>query len=316
MNKVPCKFLETTLPPKKAFAIDVPPDYPKLHTLSVINGKRGGGKTVCVVNYLKKLLDEGLMDKVWVVTPTYYSNKDIWKICYLDEEDCRQPSITVLTEIVTEMEEIKEEWDEYERQMELYKDFEAYMADPTHEVDELKLLKFFENGYVDIPYVKKPVWKYERKGEAVHPPRFAVVLDDCLSSPVMRKPTAGLVNFAIRHRHVCDGLGCSLFMLVQTYCARGGIDRAIRENTTHLYLFRIADMNQIKRIHEECDLPIQFEEFVGMLQEVHSVPFNFLLIDFNPETPEQQYRNGWNEYLIPPSVAAGKPLNLLDEIEK
>jgi hypothetical protein len=40
---------------------------------------------------------------------------------------------------------------------------------------------------------------------------------------------------------VGDGLGISIFMLVQSYCANGGVARAIRENTTHLLLFKIND---------------------------------------------------------------------------
>jgi len=304
MQKLQTQFLDTQLPDKQAFAIDVPEDYPKLHTLSIVNGKRGGGKTVCTVNYLKKCRDEGLIDKVWVVTPTYHSNSEIWKICYLEESDCHQPSVTILSEIVQEMEAIKKEWDDYESDMLLYAEFLKYMEDPAHKISEDKLLLFYEHGYNDEPYMEKPHWRLAKEGEEPHPPRFAIVLDDCLNSDVMRKPTAGLVNFCIRHRHVCGGLGCSIFMLTQSYCSRGGVDRAIRENTTHLYLFRICDQNQIKKIFEECDLPIEFEEFEEMLRMAHSVPYNFLQIDFCPNDPLKKYRNGWNEYLVPASLAA------------
>lgn len=310
MNIKPVEFLNTTLPAKKAFQIPTPPQYPKLHTLSIINGKRGGGKTVCVTNYLKKMLAEGLLDKIFVVTPTYQSNREIWSICELTERDCRPPSLNVLSEIVSEMEAIKEEWDDFERQLDLYKQFQDYMDHPTADIDEEKLILFYEHGYVDVPHVEKPKWKYQRGDEEAHPPRFAVVLDDCLNAEVMRRPSAGLVNFCIRHRHICGGLGCSVFMLVQTYCGRGGIDRAIRENTTHLYLFRIADIKQIKKVYEECDLNLEFDEFLGMLKLAHDVPFNFLMIDFNPDDPTEQFRNGWNEFLIPPSLGQK---NILDE---
>ena len=304
MQKLQTQFIDTKLPEKQAFAIDVPEDYPKLHTLSIVNGKRGGGKTVCTVNYLKKCRDEKLIDKIWVVTPTYHSNSEIWRICYLEEKDCQQPSINVLKNILSEMEEIKEEWDEYVSQCILYKEFLKYIEDPEHYISEDKLLTFFKDGYSDVPYMEKPSWRFAENGEEAHPPRFAIVLDDCLNSDVMRKPTAGLVNFCIRHRHVCGGLGCSVFMLTQSYCSRGGVDRAIRENTTHLYLFRICDQNQIKKIFEECDLPIEFEEFEEMLKIAHATPFNFLHIDFCPTDPLKKYRNGWNEFLVPASLAA------------
>jgi hypothetical protein len=304
MQKLKTHFLDTQLPDKQAFAIEVPEDYPKLHTLSIVNGKRGGGKTVCTVNYLKKCRDEGLIDKIYVCTPTYHSNSEIWRMCYLEEKDCYQPSVTVLQEFMDDMETHKEEWTDYEAEMILYREYLKYMEDPAHQISEDKLLLFYQHGYNDEPYMEKPVWKWEKEGEEPHPPRFAIVLDDCLNSDVMRKPTAGLVNFCIRHRHICGGLGCSVFMLTQSYCSRGGVDRAIRENTTHLYLFRICDQNQIKKIFEECDLPIEYEEFEEMLKIAHSEPFNFLHIDFCPSDPLKKYRNGWNEYLVPASLAA------------
>ena len=68
-------------PPKKsAFSIDTPRDIPKLHTLMVFSGKRGGGKSVAMTNYLKKLLDLKLIDKIILLTPTWHSNKEIYSI--------------------------------------------------------------------------------------------------------------------------------------------------------------------------------------------------------------------------------------------
>ena len=49
-----CKF-KTILPKKGAFTIETEDDYPRLHTLCIASGKRGGGKSVCIANYLKKL---------------------------------------------------------------------------------------------------------------------------------------------------------------------------------------------------------------------------------------------------------------------
>jgi hypothetical protein len=68
---------------------------------------------------------------------------------------------------------------------------------------------------------------------------------------MMMNPSSGLVNTCIKHRHVADGLGLSIAMLVQTYCAVGGLPRPIRENCTLLCLFKLKDQNQLKKIHEE-----------------------------------------------------------------
>ena len=59
------------LPKKSAFAIETPPDVNKLHALILFSGKRGGGKTVACVSYVKKLLDLHLMQRgLWVRKPT------------------------------------------------------------------------------------------------------------------------------------------------------------------------------------------------------------------------------------------------------
>ena len=145
---------------------------------------------------------------------------------------------------------------------------------------------------------EKPEWKYKVE----RPPRLAVIIDDSLGTDLMAKRTAGLVNTCIKHRHLGDGLGISIFMLVQSYCAQGGINRAIRENCTHLMLFKINDQKQIDKVKEECDLPVSSEEFTEMCDYAHSIPYNFLFIDFAAKQPCQQFRSGFDNYLRPPSI--------------
>ena len=49
---------QTILPKKGAFTIETEDDYPRLHTLCIASGKRGGGKSVAISSYLKKLKDK------------------------------------------------------------------------------------------------------------------------------------------------------------------------------------------------------------------------------------------------------------------
>lgn len=291
--------INTQLPEKQAFAIETDPDFIKLHTLMILNGKRGGGKTTALVNFLRECRERHYYDKIWVVTPTYFSNKEIWAIAGLAEEDCREPSVTCLSQILTEMEAEKVEWDVFCEHLKLYEQFKDDADKEVNDIDAHTLVRYHERGLFNSVVPVRPTWKYEIE----QPPRFAVVLDDCLNSPVMSRPSAGLVNLAIRHRHVCGGLGTSLFFLVQSYSAQGGVPRAIRENTTHLLLFRIADVNQLKKIKIESDLCITNNEFADLLATCHSEPYQFLLIDFAPKKLNQQFRKGWNTYLVVDSLA-------------
>ena len=86
-------------------------------------------------------------------------------------------------------------------------------------------------------------------------------------------------------------------MLVQTYCAIGGLPRPIRENCTLLCLFKLKDQNQHKKIHEEIGSDVDLDRFDKFFEYATSKPYGFLAIDFNPKKPEQTFRCCFNEYL-------------------
>jgi len=298
------------IPPKKsAFTIETDPDFPKLHTLTIASGKRGGGKSVAVANLVKKAKDKGYFDRVYLITPTYASNKSIWDIADIDSEDVYEPDVGALKQIIRNIEAEAEEWKAFQNQKEMHtkfnKDFNISRGGGVglkgvNQIDPDSLIQYYELGFLEVRAMahEKTKWKYRNEV----PPRLAVILDDCFGSEIFTKRTAGLTKFIMSHRHWGDGLGISVFMLVQSYCARDGLDRAIRENCTHLMLFKVNQESQICKIKEEADLPIEEEEFTEMCQYAHSKPFNFLFLDFSAKKPCQQFRSGFDEYLRPPSL--------------
>ena len=75
-------------PPKKpSFTIETDDDFPKLHTLTLVSGKRGGGKSVATANFMRLCKDRQYFQRCWLITPTYASNKEIWNIADIQEED-------------------------------------------------------------------------------------------------------------------------------------------------------------------------------------------------------------------------------------
>jgi hypothetical protein len=287
INKFP-----TVLPKKGAFTIETEPDFPKLHTLCIASGKRGGGKSVAVANFVKSCKNRGYYDRVWLITPTYWSNKAIWDIAEIEEEDIHEPSVGVLKEIVALVEAERAEWDLFLQQKEMYKKFQKDIkSKPITRIDPDTLLEYQDVGFFEGP----PEWKY--KNEV--PPRLGVIIDDALGTPLLSKPSAGLVNLCIKHRHIGKGLGISIFMLVQSYCAQGGINRAIRENCTLLMLFKVNQDAQVKKIYEESDLDLTEESFLETCHHCHETPFNFLLMDFSPKDEDKRFRSGWDTYIYP-----------------
>ena len=293
MKTKSANIVHLNLPDKPAFAIDTSPDFIKLNTLMVLNGKRGGGKSVGLSNFLSEAKKNNYCDKIILCTPTYNSNKQIWDIAGVEEEDVFEPETGVIKQILDKCNAEKAEWDNFLEKKELYKQFKKDRKTPVHLISDENLINYYQYNFWEEP----PKWKYDKE----QPPRIHIVLDDCLNTPVMSRPKEGLVNLAIRHRHIMDGLGCSLYMLVQSYCAMGGVPRVIRENCTHLLLFKINQEKQIQKIIEEADLEIPDEEFYDMMNYCHSEDYQFLMIDFSAKCPTKKYRKGFNEFIIPHS---------------
>ena len=291
------KKLDIAPPKKPAFTIETDDDFLKLHTLTLVSGKRGGGKSVSTANYMRLCKEKQYFQRCWLITPTYASNKEIWNIADINEEDVLEPTVTALKEVAKLVEAEKQEWELFKRQKEMYEKFHRdFKHKSLKSINADELIEFYEMGLFDN--TERPKWKYPLEC----PPRLALIVDDCLGTDLMAKRTAGLVNMCIKHRHLSDGLGLSIFLLVQSYCSQGGTPRPIRENATNLLLFKINDFNQIKKIKEEADLPVSDEDFENMCNYAHSKPYGFILVDFNPKSEDKRFRCGFGEYLHPPSL--------------
>jgi len=289
IKKTKIKNFKIQPPEKGAFTIETPPDIPKMHCMMMVSGKRGGGKSVAVANYVRKLKDSNLMDRVLLITPTFNSNRQIWDIADIDDGDVSEPEINVLQDIIGVVEAEKSEWDMFLLQKEQYREFKKdIQRRPITEIDPELLLEYQDLGFFEGP----PTWKYAKEV----PPRLFLIIDDCMGTDLM-KPRGRLINFCIKHRHIADGLGISVAMLVQSYCAIGGVPRPIRENTTLLLLFKCKDENQRKKIHEEIGADVDLEKFDAMYTYATEQPFSFLTVDFNAKEPEKQFRKQFDEYL-------------------
>ena len=53
MKEFKLNKFKTEIPKKSAFEIPTDESFPKLHTLCIASGKRGGGKSVAIANFIK-----------------------------------------------------------------------------------------------------------------------------------------------------------------------------------------------------------------------------------------------------------------------
>ena len=277
------------VPKKGAFTIDTDDDFMKLHTLLLCSGRRGHGKGVAIANLVRQAKAKGYFQRVLLITPTFSSNKEIWDMADIDEGDVYEPYKTVLSDIIKVVEQEKQEWEIFQERKRHYGTYSNDMKHkPLASFTPTQLIYFLDQKFFEAP----PKWKYDLEV----PPRLAVVIDDSLGTDLML-PSARLTNFCVKHRHIADGLGISIFMLVQSYCAKEGIARPIRENTTHLMLFKCKDENQVKKISEEIGADVDLEKFKELYAFATEDPFSFLFVDFSPKSPEKTFRKCFNQYI-------------------
>ena len=291
-QKIP-KCFKIVPPKKSAFTIKTPEDCPKLHQLLIASGKRGGGKSVAVANHIKNLYDKKLIDRVILITPTYHSNATIWEGLPIAEEDIHLPSKIVLKTVIKKIEQERKDWDDFKEIKKKYKIFQDLINDkddiitslPPEAIQEFERLGFFD---------EEPFWKY-RVTEA---PRLYIVIDDCMGTPLLACPSAGLTRFIIAHRHWGQGLGCSVAMLTQSYSGIGSIARPIRENCTLLLLFKCIQDVQLKKIYSEViGDEMTEEEFLDLFHHAVSEPFGFFLIDFSADDKQKMFRKCFDTYV-------------------
>jgi len=113
-----CK-LDIEIPNVRAFNYETDPDLPQAHQQIQVNGSRGMGKTIAIVNLIKKMN----YDRIFWVSPTCKSNMTIMSMLKINDEDIYEDidDITVPDQIKAEIEEEARKYDEYHRKMKKYK---------------------------------------------------------------------------------------------------------------------------------------------------------------------------------------------------
>jgi len=233
------------------------------------------------------------MNRILLVSPTYESNKEIFKNLNMTEEDVLEPTKDCIQKLHAIFDAEKAEYDAYVIQKKRYKEFQQFMRSntPIDAIPPLTLMHAMEGSWFDGP----PKYKY---GQIDHPPRLFVLFDDCLSSDCFRY-NSGVVNLAIRHRHVMDGVGVSLAFLMQSYSTVSGLHRCLRENATLLLLWKNRQESQMKLIMDETlsNQDVTEDHFLEMCEYCWREPHGFLCVEFSAKDPAKMYRRNFEEYL-------------------
>jgi len=286
--------LQMIVPEGKAFRHETPQHLPKLHQNMLFVGKRGSGKGVAMYNMIKRYRDAGKMDRLFVISPTFNSNKKLLEEFNIDEGDIYDDLDNDKC-IVDIIQKIEAEANDLERYLELKKQYEKFkqlLNSDKHISDSL--LEAFWTGDGFAP----PDHKWGGKE-----PVMGLIVDDAQGSSLFR--SRKYQNFVIRHRHLGQfkkggALGCSIFTCVQNYTAQNGVPRAIRNNITTMALFKSKDAKELDQVSKEMSGEVSPEQFLQVYNMAIKDPHDFLFIDLHPKDEHlSQFRRNYETYLIP-----------------
>ena len=276
----------------------------RLPALICYVGRRGGGKSSCFYHLMHQLKKDGLVDRLFVISPTAFSpaNEAMFRDLGVDydkdlfEETTNASLMRVKQEVETEGAQWKKDEDDqrkYQRLMRLVRG-----RTPIDKIDAELLTTAEMEGWLDQP----PKTKYG------HKPVLHCLIDDAQSSPLyVPSSTSALGNLTCRHRHI-GGIGLTMHMCLQNYCCQGGgVPKYVRTNCTVLVLFKIHDQKTIQHILDEVGADVSPSEFLKAYDEAVSQPYRPLIWEAGGK--KHIFRAGWNTFLpssADPRRAMGK----------
>jgi hypothetical protein len=290
------KYLDI-VPPKDggAFKIKTETSFVKLHQLMVVVGKRGSGKSIFVTNFLRMMKEQNCLDKLILVTPTYASNKAIFKGLPVDEDNVIDPndptSVQQIRDIVdAERDMLDEYYERLGRWRQLQKEIKS--RKPVDMIDEDLLLEFED--------MEKPTHYLNGRK-----PVIAVFCDDGLGTKIYG-PKSGLNNLCILHRHLgvseyLGALGITLIFATQSYKSNHyGISPTIRNNCTSIALFKTKSEKELQGIYEEIAGFCTKDEFQSVYdQAMEGFEHNILFVDTSAYPGNSNFRKNLNEQIYP-----------------
>jgi hypothetical protein len=258
------------------YKYDVPtsPDDPTLPAVFVFSGARGSGKTYACVAMCKKFEEKGYITRTFLISPTRESNTLFDNLSTLQKSDtCDKDEYGNLF-LKHVMDEVKNDWQEYETYKKYKKALRKQMEDKPLTIDEEYLLEEHEH----------------RAPTKVQRPGHMLLVDDCQGTNLFSSARRSLMtHMVIKHRHI----PISIAFMMQTWI---GLPRPIRLNTTQFMVYKTHDKNQLYQLYQSFGNLVTWNRFNEMYQQATSSPHGFLYIDTAPKTEQQRFRNGFNEY--------------------
>ena len=288
-----------------AFQTETAEHLPRLPIFCINCGKRGSGKTTAVSNLLRMYKETGTMDRIFVISPTFNSNKKMLQMLDIKDEDIfSDPDEPGLVQKIISL--VEKERDDFKRYMHLKENYDRIMKQIKLGILPIDSSEWddYLMSYYDITNntFRMPEPKYKRYKEG-KPPILSLFIDDSLCTKLMTNRK--LPSMVMRHRHLGDFLeggavGLSIFVAIQSYKANSGLPKCIRNQATSICLFKTKDSTELKQIAESFSGEILIETFMKLYEIATDEPHSFLFVDLHKkESQPSMFRKNFDTYLVP-----------------
>jgi len=274
--------------------------------LMYVSAVRNSGKSFSVSKLVTQSQKEKTFDRIYMITPTFLSNISYFGKL-IDKTDVYEPTKDSIQHVIEQVEADRDEYEEYIRKKKLYDEFIRILKSGKDLTDE-QIFIFEDLGFLDGS-MQPPKWKYAFD----RPPQSLLIMDDILSSPAILQ-SSGLTKVSTLNRHIASlnspqqnrsACGLAVIIISQSYSMPQGISRTLRENVTHLLLFKNRQEKQLSKIREELGSAVDENKFMIAYNHATKEKYGNLMIDFNPRCPTLTFRKNLNELIIFPDDAAG-----------
>tara|TARA_R110000772_G_scaffold37090_2_gene88330 strand:- start:58 stop:1032 length:975 start_codon:yes stop_codon:yes gene_type:complete len=268
-----------------------------------IFGLRNSGKTYVCSKIINQAQKTNVYDRIYLITPTFLSNKSYFG-SHIDEEDVFEPTRDSIKHVISLVEADRDEFEIYLQELEDYKDYMKTL-NSKNDFTESQLYKYDELCWLDgLP--ERPVWKYAKRNKGkVRPPQSLVILDDVLSSPVVSSPY--FTKIAVMNRHIAglnepygerSACGLGVIFNSQTYSMQQGVSRVLRQNLTHMIIFKNKQQKQMDKMIDELAGAVDQDKFMEAYAYAIKEKHDSLLISFKPHCPTHTFKRNMNELII------------------
>ena len=261
-----------------------------------ISAVRNSGKSYLCSKFLAQAKRDKTFDKVYMITPSFASNRAYFGKYVNEEEDVYEPTKDSICKVIKRVEADRDAWEEYVEKLKRYQEFKKEIKHrPLANYADDELLYHYESGHME-----KPTYEYKE------PVKSVLILDDCLGSPAILQ-SSGLGRIASLNRHIAplkeeyngrSACGLAVIVLSQSYRMQNGPARLLRENLSLFTLFKNKQEKQMEVIKEELGSVIDVELFMKAYDHATKEKYGSLTLDFNPKCPSKTFRKNLNECIV------------------